>query len=125
MVPVTGGFYRMEGGREWEHEAEIVEKVVRRMRKGSLVLMVIDILDFESSLVPELFDACRNRQLPVLFVVNKVDCLPLGGRRQTAEKKLERVKVWVRRMSRQIRNVHASDVILVSARSGFGFKQLE
>eukprot|EP00439_Symbiodinium_sp_Y106_P060476 s1975_g8.t4 len=29
---VKGGFYRMEGGRDWEHEAEIVEKIVRRMR---------------------------------------------------------------------------------------------
>eukprot|EP00928_Gymnodinium_smaydae_P063155 TRINITY_DN46825_c0_g1_i1.p1 TRINITY_DN46825_c0_g1~~TRINITY_DN46825_c0_g1_i1.p1 ORF type:complete len:711 (+),score=150.98 TRINITY_DN46825_c0_g1_i1:58-2133(+) len=116
---VEGGFYRMEGGRGWEHEAEIVEKVVRRMRKGSLVLMVIDILDFESSLVPELFDACRNRQFPVIFVVNKVDCLP------ERFKGLERVKVWVRRMSRQIRNVHVNDVILVSSLNAYGFKQLE
>ena len=49
-TPVKGGFYRMEGGRDWEHEAgmkklekdraergpcqaEIVEKIVRRMRR--------------------------------------------------------------------------------------------
>ena len=74
------------------------------MRKGSLVLMVVDIVDFESSLVPELFDACRNRRFPVLFIVNKVDCLGVN------QKNLERVKVWVRRMSRQIRNVHINDV---------------
>eukprot|EP00434_Breviolum_minutum_P004935 symbB.v1.2.004352.t1/scaffold240.1/size264318/8 len=30
---VKGGFYRMEGGRDWEHEAEIVEKIVRRIRQ--------------------------------------------------------------------------------------------
>jgi len=119
--PVKGGFYRMEGGREWEHEAEIVEKVVRRLRKGSLVLMVIDILDFESSLVPEFFDACRQRNLPVIFVINKVDCLPENKH----GKRLDRVKVWVRRMSRQIRNVHVNDVVLVSSLNAYGFSQLE
>ena len=91
----------MEGGREWKHEAEIVEKVIRRMRKNSVVLMVIDIIDFEASVVPELFDACRTRRFPVIFLVNKVDCLPLRFR----AKGLESIKVWVRRMSRQIRNV--------------------
>ncbi|CAK9035280.1 unnamed protein product [Durusdinium trenchii] len=120
---VKGGFYRMEGGRDWEHEAEIVEKIVRRIRKGSIVLMIVDILDFESSLVPELFDGCRNRQFPVIVIVNKVDCLL--DTMANKEKGLERLKVWVRRMSRQIRNVHANDVILVSSQSGFGFKQLE
>lgn len=121
MDPQAGGFYRLEGGRSWEHEAEIVEKVVRRMRKGSLVLMLIDILDFESSLVPELFDACRNKRLQVLFVVNKVDCLP----QSSANKGLDRIKIWVRQMSRQIRNVHVNDVVLVSAQNGYGFSQLE
>lgn len=121
---VKGGFYRMEGGRDWEHEAEIVEKIVRRIRKGSVVLMVVDILDFESSLVPELFDGCRNRKFPVIIIVNKVDCL-LDTMRTDKDKGLARLKVWVRRMSRQIRNVHANDVILASSQSGFGFKQLE
>ncbi|CAE7801285.1 yqeH [Symbiodinium sp. CCMP2456] len=120
---VKGGFYRMEGGRDWEHEAEIVEKIVRRMRKGSIVLMVVDLLDFESSLVPELFDACRNRRFPVIVVVNKVDCLL--DKMRDKEKGLARLKVWVRRMSRQIRNVHTNDVVLISSSSGHGFKQLE
>lgn len=91
------------------------------MRKGSLVLMLVDILDFESSLVPELFDACRNRQFPVLIIVNKIDCLPHKKR----DNALDRVKTWVRRMARQIRNVHASDVVLVSAQNASGFEQLE
>lgn len=121
--PVQGGFYRMEGGREWEHEAEIVEKIVRRMRRHSLVLMIIDVMDFESSVVPELFDACRNRKFPVIFLVNKVDCLPL--KMTPGSKGLENVKLWVRRMSRQIRNVHVNDVILISAANAYGFNQLE
>ncbi|CAJ1337610.1 unnamed protein product [Effrenium voratum] len=86
--------------------------------------MLVDLLDFESSLVPELFDACRNRQFPVIVVVNKVDCL-LDAMHGNREKGLDRLKIWVRRMSRQIRNVHASDVILVSSHSALGFKQLE
>jgi len=83
--------------------------------------MLVDILDFEASVVPELFDACRNRKFPVIFLVNKVDCLPLRSR----SKALESIKVWVRRMSRQIRNVHTNDVVLISAQNAYGFSQLE
>ncbi|CAE7390125.1 yqeH, partial [Symbiodinium necroappetens] len=95
----------------------------RTDKEDSEVLMVVDLLDFESSLVPELFDACRNRRFPVIVVVNKVDCLL--DKMRDKEKGLARLKVWVRRMSRQIRNVHTNDVVLISSSSGHGFKQLE
>eukprot|EP00927_Polykrikos_kofoidii_P060698 TRINITY_DN55623_c0_g1_i1.p1 TRINITY_DN55623_c0_g1~~TRINITY_DN55623_c0_g1_i1.p1 ORF type:complete len:793 (-),score=99.86 TRINITY_DN55623_c0_g1_i1:69-2447(-) len=118
---VQGGFYQLEGGRTWEHEAEIVEKVVRRIRKGSVVLMVVDVLDFEASMVPELYDACRQKRLPVICIVNKTDCLPHSRK----DGGLNRIKTWVRRMSRQVRNMHSNDVLLVSSLTAQGFAQLE
>lgn len=50
---------------------------MKRIPAGSTVLKVVDILDFEASLVPELFDALRNRNHRVIFLVNKMDALPI------------------------------------------------
>jgi len=54
-------------------------KIASKIRKSSLVLHVIDLMDFESSITPELYLACRNRDLPVIFVLTKIDCLPKGA----------------------------------------------
>ena len=54
-----------------------MDKIAKRIEKGSVVLKVVDVMDFESSLVPELFQVCRNKQLKVIFLVNKCDVLPL------------------------------------------------
>ncbi|EER20363.1 conserved hypothetical protein [Perkinsus marinus ATCC 50983] len=113
------GYYRMKGGYQWQEEEEIVAKVVKSIRKDSLVLMLVDILDFESSIVPELFESCRQKNLQVMFVINKIDGIPFY------EKKKHQIRQWATRMSRQIKNAHWSDVVLVSSLNGTGFAELE
>ncbi|KAF4651172.1 nitric oxide associated protein 1 [Perkinsus olseni] len=113
------GYYRMKGGYQWQQEEEIVAKVVKSIRKDSLVLMLVDILDFESSIVPELFESCRQKNLQVMFVINKIDGIPFY------EKKKHQIRQWATRMSRQIKNSHWSDVVLVSSLNGTGFADLE
>ncbi|CEM26007.1 unnamed protein product [Vitrella brassicaformis CCMP3155] len=112
------GFYRMKGGLPYIHPHQLIEKVVKRIKHDSLVLNIIDILDIESSVVPELYQACRNKQLQVLWVINKVDLLPYRA-------DLNSVKQWVRQMVRQIKNVSTHDVMLVSSATGYGFDTLE
>lgn len=46
------------------------------MPKDSLVLKLVDVCDLELSVVPELFRACREKNLKVIWIVNRVDCLP-------------------------------------------------
>ncbi|KAF4729750.1 nitric oxide associated protein 1 [Perkinsus olseni] len=95
--------------------------------------MLVDILDFESSIVPELFESCRQKNLQaslagfspphsnwqVMFVINKIDGIPFY------EKKKHQIRQWATRMSRQIKNSHWSDVVLVSSLNGTGFAELE
>ena len=55
-------------------------------------------------------------------------CDPKGNVGALCQSVLKRaffLQVWVRRMSRQIRNVHVNDVVLVSSKNAYGFAQLE
>lgn len=54
----------------------VVSHLTKAMPKDSLVLKLVDICDLELSVVPELFRACRDKSLKVIWVVNRVDCLP-------------------------------------------------
>ncbi|KAL8441829.1 hypothetical protein Emag_006874 [Eimeria magna] len=116
--------------------SSVVKQLTRVMPKNSIILKIVDICDLELSVVPELFQACREKGLKTLWIVNRVDCLPRNV-------DLKEVKQWVRRMVRQIRNVHVDDCILVSSATddsaclmcsgfctsaqptGFGFDTLE
>ncbi|KAL8435334.1 hypothetical protein Efla_006964 [Eimeria flavescens] len=122
--------YRSVDGR-WESQAvqaagalpslsasSVVKQLTRVMPKNSIILKIVDICDLELSVVPELFQACREKGLKTLWIINRVDCLPRNV-------DLQEVKQWVRRMVRQIRNVHVDDCILVSSATGFGFDTLE
>ncbi|KAL8429459.1 hypothetical protein ACSSS7_006590 [Eimeria intestinalis] len=98
--------------------SSVVKQLTRVMPKNSIILKIVDICDLELSVVPELFQACREKGLKTLWIINRVDCLPRNA-------DLKGVKQWVRRMVRQIRNVHIDDCILVSSATGFGFDTLE
>mmetsp|Transcript_114136 Transcript_114136/g.261955 ORF Transcript_114136/g.261955 Transcript_114136/m.261955 type:complete len:620 (+) Transcript_114136:15-1874(+) len=111
-------FYKLEEGQLYTEPDQVVSKVAQRIRKESLVLMVVDVLDFESSVVPELFMACRQKLLQVIFLINKIDLLPQGVQ-------MERIKLWSRRMSRHMKNVQLQDVCLISSQTGEGFHKLE
>ncbi|KAF4700692.1 nitric oxide associated protein 1, partial [Perkinsus olseni] len=100
------GYYRMKGGYQWQQEEEIVAKVVKSIRKEE--------------------PAGKSRWIPpphsnwqVMFVINKIDGIPFY------EKKKHQIRQWATRMSRQIKNSHWSDVVLVSSLNGTGFAELE
>ncbi|KAF8819278.1 DnaJ domain-containing protein [Cardiosporidium cionae] len=124
--------------------AGFVSKILSNIRKDSLVLKMIDILDIESSIVPELFEGCRNRRLQVIWVINKIDCLPKGVDFGEYLKVIfaykdnlliktiklstsygRKVKQWIRRLVRQIKNAHVDDIILLSSLTGLHFEELE
>ncbi|XP_026189848.1 uncharacterized protein LOC34622068 [Cyclospora cayetanensis] len=98
--------------------SSVITHLTRLMPKNSIILKIVDICDLELSVVPELFEACRQKGLKTLWIINRVDCLP-------RDTNLNEVKHWVRRMVRQIRNAHIDDCLLVSSATGFGFEALE
>ena len=72
------------------------EKIVKFIKKGSIVLHIVDLLDFEASLVPELFLGCRQKELPSIFLINKIDLLP-------KQANLNRIKLWARQMAKHMK----------------------
>lgn len=78
------------------------------------VVLIVDILDFESGLPKEFVELLQDKEL--ILCVNKVDLLP----EQTP---LPEVEVWVRRRLKDYR-LAAGEICLVSAVTGWGFPGL-
>lgn len=97
---------------------EVISDLVRRIKGDGLVLYLVDLVNIEATVLPELYIAIRNKAMEVIWIVNKVDVLPNGT-------DLPGVKRWLRSMVRHIGNAKNSDVFLVSSAKGTGFDSLE
>lgn len=80
----------------------------------SLVVHIVDLFDFEGSLISGLQRFVGNN--PVLLVVNKIDLLP----RVT---NYNRLRNWVQKQSRE-NGLKVADVVLCSARRNIGFDRV-
>ena len=102
---------------------QAIERVLKRIPENAIVIKVVDVLDFEASLIPELFDALSNRKIPVLTVLNKMDCLPVERSRWTD------IVKGITPLSKQVRSAIGSDgrvnIVPVSSASGDGFSEVE
>lgn len=100
-----------------------VNRLVERVSSKSVVINVIDILDFESSIVPEFYEAFKRRGIPMISVLNKCDCLPVPV------KDWKTVSRWAQHVSKSLRSNIGSDgrpeVIPISSNTEEGFDQLE
>ncbi|EDL46069.1 hypothetical protein, conserved [Plasmodium vivax] len=97
---------------------EVMNNLIKKMKRKSLVLYLIDITNIENTILPELYIGCKNKDINIIWLVNKVDCLPKMAN-------LERVKIWFRNLVRQIKNAHINDLIFISALKFFNFNVLE
>ena len=79
-----------------------------------LVVHIVDIYDFEGSLISGLQRFVGNN--PVLLVVNKVDLLPKGVN-------LNRLRNWVQQRAKE-EGLRTVDVLMISAKKGIGFERL-
>lgn len=93
---------------------EALSAIEHGLEWASGIILVVDILDFESGLPPEFLRLLSDRSL--LLTVNKVDLLP-------EQVPLEEVEVWVRRRLKSL-GLSKVDVCLVSALTGLGFPVL-
>ncbi|MHA7963874.1 ribosome biogenesis GTPase YqeH [Paenibacillus sp. CAU 1782] len=80
----------------------------------SLVIHIVDLYDFEGSLISGLQRFVGNN--PVLLVVNKVDLLPKGLN-------MNRIRNWVQRTAKE-QGLRTVDVILCSAKRNIGFEHV-
>ncbi|OXM17430.1 ribosome biogenesis GTPase YqeH [Paenibacillus herberti] len=80
----------------------------------SLVVHIVDLFDFEGSLISGLQRFVGNN--PVLLVVNKIDLLPKGTN-------YNRLRNWVQRQAKA-QGLRTVDVVLCSAKRGMGFDRV-
>jgi ribosome biogenesis GTPase A len=103
--------------------AFMVEKIVTQVPSNGVVIKTVDILDFESSIVPELLEAFSRRGIPVIVILTKMDCLPIS------DSKWSEIVSWVEKTSLLLRKCRGNDgklnVIPVSSVSDSGFERLE
>ncbi|EUD69330.1 hypothetical protein C922_00193 [Plasmodium inui San Antonio 1] len=97
---------------------EVMNNLIKKMKRKSLVLYLIDITNIENTILPELYIACKNKDINIIWLVNKVDCLPKSTN-------LDMVKIWFRNLVRQIKNAHINDLIFISALKFYNLNMLE
>ncbi|SOV19594.1 GTP-binding protein, putative [Plasmodium sp. DRC-Itaito] len=96
----------------------IMNNLIKKMKRKSLVLYIIDITNIENTILPELYIGCKNKDLNIIWLVNKVDCLPKSTN-------LDMIKIWFRNLVRQIKNSHINDLIFISALKFYNYDMLE
>ncbi|MFD2116286.1 ribosome biogenesis GTPase YqeH [Paenibacillus yanchengensis] len=77
----------------------------------SLVVHIVDLFDFEGSLISGLHRFARNN--PILLVVNKIDLLPKSIN-------YNRIRNWVQQQAK-LQGLRVVDVVLCSAKRNIGF----
>jgi ribosome biogenesis GTPase A len=99
------------------------ESIITRIPKESIIIKVVDILDFETSIVPEMYETLKRRGFKIITVINKMDCLPIEDR------EWKNIENWICRISKILRtNIGPDgkkDVVLVSSVTDMGFDKLE
>jgi ribosome biogenesis GTPase A len=87
-----------------------------RKRHDAIVVLVVDLFDFPGSVPVGIADAIGDGN-PVVVVVNKTDILP-------SDAHLNRVRTYITDHLQRMRLRRVVDVFLVSARTGFGIKNM-
>ena len=82
---------------------------------NSIIIKVVDLLDFNGSLIEEIFLRAAARKSHVILVLNKIDALP-------SEAKIERIYRWALDQTRGL--FKDLDVVPLSARTGDGYDKL-
>ncbi len=93
---------------------EFLRMLSRIGDEDALVIHIVDLFDFEGSLISSLQRFVGNN--PVLLVVNKIDLLPKGMN-------WNRIRNWVQHQAKE-QGIRIVDVLLVSAKRDLGFDRL-
>ena len=99
------------------------DEILANIHLPALAINIVDILDFETSIVPELYEGLAQRKIPVVTVLNKMDCLPINMRDWGT------VRQWSTKMSKILRSSIGpdgkQDVIPLSSTDDSAFARLE
>lgn len=95
--------------------ATILNYVMNEIQRDSIVINVIDLIDFNGSIIQRIFEEASKKNLFMIIVANKYDVLPKKA-------KYDRIHSWVKQeISRYL---DTSNVCVVSSKTGEGMKKL-
>lgn len=93
----------------------ILNYVMNEIKRDSIVINVIDLIDFHGSIIQKIFEEASKKNLFMIIVANKYDVLP-------KQASYSRIHSWVKQeISRYI---ETSNVCVVSSKTGEGMKKL-
>jgi ribosome biogenesis GTPase A len=100
-----------------------VEAIAAQIPDNAIIVTPIDVLNFESSIVPGFFQIFSQRRIPVVALLNKMDCLPVKPEKWAA------VVSWAEKLSVSLRKCRGPDgnldVVPISSQTDQGFEKLE
>ena len=101
-----------------------IDQLISRIPRRSLVVHIIDVLNFEDSLLPEMYEKLHRIDTDVISVLNKIDCLPLNF-----ELDERMILKWATGFAKVLRRNIGPDgklnLVAVSSASGDGMDSLE
>lgn len=101
-----------------------IDESLSSIPRRSLVLHVIDVLNFEDSLLSEMYEKLHRMDVDVISIINKIDCLPSQGgldRRPLLQWAMKFAKV----LRRNVGPDGKLNLVAVSSASGEGMQFLE
>lgn len=99
----------------YEDLSKNLEIIKERSKHRTSILKIVDIFDFDSSIIKDFQNIVGDKPL-IYLVVNKLDLLPKGV-------SYNRVRQWVRKKANEL-NLAIKDVFLVSSLNGFGVNSI-
>mmetsp|Transcript_14282 Transcript_14282/g.20878 ORF Transcript_14282/g.20878 Transcript_14282/m.20878 type:complete len:464 (-) Transcript_14282:1784-3175(-) len=90
------------------------KELFESIQPNSVVLKVVDLLDFEGTLRKDVFDLIQQKNCKCILVPNKIDALPPGY-------KYERIHKWVKEVTRDRKDLK---VCVVSSKNGEGISKV-
>ena len=111
-------------GRRIPSSRVLLDEIISSIPSRSVVLHIIDVLNLESSSLPEIYEKLSRKGVSVISVVNKMDCLP------TCEgATADSISKWTRGLVKVLRRNVGPDgkpnLVALSSASGEGFANLE
>ena len=101
-----------------------VDDIIASIPQRSVVIHIVDVLNLEISSLPEIYEKLHRRNIPIISVVNKIDCLP-----RCEEASVGSISRWTRQLVKVLRRNAGPDgrpnLVALSSATGEGFADLE
>ncbi|CAI2386276.1 unnamed protein product [Moneuplotes crassus] len=101
---------------DFDHKG-IMDYIKKHIHYRDIIIKIVDITDFQGTIMPEIFEVARHNKNHLILVVNKVDCLP-------KHVSFIRTQKWIRSMINPLTEDIKLTVCQTSAKTGYGLSKI-